>query len=152
MMNGGEKSDRAIVAKKPPNALGRPDGGGGAKGGDRGERGAAKHIPNAESETCDPGAEPRTASRKAEEAGAVHSAPPPCQPRHAAIGVLRAPARGRRGVDGVTWRDYEAELEPRLEDLAGRVHRGAYVPQPSRRVYIPKADGRQRPPRDRPVG
>src|SRR6266404_3628875 len=49
------------------------------------------------------------------------------------------------GVDGVTWDDYEAELEPRLADLHGRIHRGAYRPQPSRRVYIPKADGRQRP-------
>jgi group II intron reverse transcriptase/maturase len=49
------------------------------------------------------------------------------------------------GVDGVTWQDYEADLEPRLEDLLGRVHRGAYRPQPSRRTYIPKADGRQRP-------
>jgi RNA-directed DNA polymerase len=49
------------------------------------------------------------------------------------------------GVDGVTWQDYEAELEPRLEDLHRRVHRGAYRPQPSRRTYIPKADGRQRP-------
>ena len=56
------------------------------------------------------------------------------------------------GADGVTWQDYEAELEPRLEDLRGRVHRGAYMPQPSRRVYIPKADGRQQPPRDKPVG
>jgi RNA-directed DNA polymerase len=49
------------------------------------------------------------------------------------------------GADGVTWRDYEADLEPNLEDLRGRVHRGAYRPQPSRRTYIPKADGRQRP-------
>ena len=49
------------------------------------------------------------------------------------------------GVDGVTWEDYEADLEPRLEDLHGRVHRGVYRPQPSRRTYIPKADGRQRP-------
>ena len=49
------------------------------------------------------------------------------------------------GVDGMTWHDYEADLEPRIEDLAGRVHRGAYRPQPSRRTYIPKADGRQRP-------
>jgi RNA-directed DNA polymerase len=49
------------------------------------------------------------------------------------------------GVDGVTWTDYEADLEPRLTDLHGRVHRGAYRPQPSRRTYIPKADGRQRP-------
>jgi RNA-directed DNA polymerase len=49
------------------------------------------------------------------------------------------------GVDGVTWQDYEADLEPRLADLHGRVHRGAYRPQPSRRTYIPKADGKQRP-------
>jgi retron-type reverse transcriptase len=49
------------------------------------------------------------------------------------------------GVDGVTWSDYEVDLERRLEELHDRVHRGAYRPQPSRRVYIPKADGRQRP-------
>ena len=49
------------------------------------------------------------------------------------------------GVDGMMWADYEADLEPRLEDLHGRVHRGAYRPRPSRRTYIPKADGKQRP-------
>jgi RNA-directed DNA polymerase len=49
------------------------------------------------------------------------------------------------GVDGVTWQDYEADLEPRLQDLHARVRRGAYRPQPSRRTYIPKPDGRQRP-------
>ena len=49
------------------------------------------------------------------------------------------------GVDGVTWQEYETGLEDRLTDLHGRVHRGAYRAQPSRRVYIPKADGRQRP-------
>ena len=49
------------------------------------------------------------------------------------------------GVDGVTWQDYESDLERKLEDLHGRVHRGAYRPQPSRRTYIPKADGKQRP-------
>ena len=49
------------------------------------------------------------------------------------------------GVDGVTWQDYEVNLERNLEDLCGRVHRGAYRPHPSRRTYIPKADGRQRP-------
>ena len=48
------------------------------------------------------------------------------------------------GVDGVTWADYEADLEPRLADLHKRVHRGTYRPQPSRRTYIPKADGRRR--------
>jgi len=49
------------------------------------------------------------------------------------------------GVDGVRWREYEDGLEDRLSDLQGRVHRGAYRAQPSRRVYIPKADGRERP-------
>lgn len=49
------------------------------------------------------------------------------------------------GVDGVTWKEYENGLAGRLHDLHGRVHRGAYRVQPSRRVYIPKADGRQRP-------
>ena len=49
------------------------------------------------------------------------------------------------GVDGVTWEDYGQDLEANLQDLHGRVHRGAYRARPSRRVYIPKADGRQRP-------
>jgi group II intron reverse transcriptase/maturase len=49
------------------------------------------------------------------------------------------------GVDGVTWQEYEDGLEDRLIDLHDRVHRGAYRAQPSRRVYIPKSDGRQRP-------
>jgi len=49
------------------------------------------------------------------------------------------------GVDGVTWQEYESGLEDRLVDLRGRVHGGAYRAQPSRRVYIQKEDGRQRP-------
>jgi RNA-directed DNA polymerase len=49
------------------------------------------------------------------------------------------------GVDELTWREYEAELEHKLEDLHARLHRGAYRALPSRRVYIPKPDGRQRP-------
>jgi len=49
------------------------------------------------------------------------------------------------GVDGLTCRDYETDLERNLEDLHSRVHRGAYRALPSRRVYIPKPDGRQRP-------
>ena len=49
------------------------------------------------------------------------------------------------GVDGVRWQEYEEGLENRLSDLKDRIHRGAYRAQPSRRVYIPKADGRERP-------
>jgi RNA-directed DNA polymerase len=49
------------------------------------------------------------------------------------------------GADGVTWQEYESGLENRLVELHGRVHRGAYRAMPSRRVYIQKEDGRQRP-------
>src|SRR5712692_4022196 len=49
------------------------------------------------------------------------------------------------GVDRLTWTDYETDLERNLEDLHDRVQRGAYRALPSRRVYIPKPDGRQRP-------
>ena len=53
--------------------------------------------------------------------------------------------RASPGVDGVTWQEYETGLEDRLIDLHRKVHRGTYRAQPSRRVYIPKPDGRQRP-------
>jgi RNA-directed DNA polymerase len=49
------------------------------------------------------------------------------------------------GVDGVTWRDYGLDLEENLRDLHARVHRGAYRARPTRRVFIPKPDGRLRP-------
>jgi hypothetical protein len=49
------------------------------------------------------------------------------------------------GVDRVTWSEYEEGVEARITDLHDRIHRGAYRAQPSRRVYIPKPDGRQRP-------
>lgn len=49
------------------------------------------------------------------------------------------------GVDGVTWSEYERTLEARIVDLHDRIHRGAYRAKPSRRVWIPKPDGRQRP-------
>ena len=49
------------------------------------------------------------------------------------------------GVDEVTWEDYGQDLRANLEDLLVRVHSGAYRARPSRRVYIPKPDGRMRP-------
>ena len=69
---------------------------------------------------------------------------------HLSVGLLRDSfyafkRQASPGVDGVTWQEYETGLEDRLVDLHSRVHRGAYRAQPSRRVYIPKADGRQRP-------
>jgi RNA-directed DNA polymerase len=69
---------------------------------------------------------------------------------HLTVDLLRASFHALKrnaapGVDGLKWREYEHGLEDRLKDLHGRVHRGAYRAQPSRRVYIPKADGRERP-------
>jgi RNA-directed DNA polymerase len=49
------------------------------------------------------------------------------------------------GVDGLTWQVYETDLDKRLEDLHSRVHRSTYRALPSKRAYIPKPDGRQRP-------
>jgi RNA-directed DNA polymerase len=69
---------------------------------------------------------------------------------HVDVDRLRAAYRAIRpqaapGVDGVTWEDYGQDLEGNLADLHARVHRGSYRAKPSRRVLIPKADGRQRP-------
>lgn len=49
------------------------------------------------------------------------------------------------GVDEQTWRDYAEDFERRIDDLHGRIHRGAYRAKPSKRTYIPKPDGRMRP-------
>ena len=64
---------------------------------------------------------------------------------HLAEAFFELKEKAAAGVDGLTWHDYEADLERQLEDLHGRVHRGAYRPLPARRVYIAKPDGRQRP-------
>jgi group II intron reverse transcriptase/maturase len=49
------------------------------------------------------------------------------------------------GVDGQTWREYATDFERRIDDLHARIHRGAYRAKPSKRTYIPKADGKLRP-------
>src|SRR6202051_1934436 len=69
---------------------------------------------------------------------------------HLTVDLLRESFYGLKrkaapGVDGVTWQGYEPGLQESLIDLHGRVHRGTYRAKPSRRVYIEKADGRQRP-------
>jgi len=66
------------------------------------------------------------------------------------VGTLRAAYHSLKreaapGVDGETWRHYGEALEENLQDLAARLKRGAYRAKPVRRVYIAKADGRQRP-------
>jgi group II intron reverse transcriptase/maturase len=62
--------------------------------------------------------------------------------REAYYGLKRQAAAG---VDGVTWQDYGGSLEANLQELSGRLKRGAYRARPTRRAYIDKADGRKRP-------
>ncbi len=69
---------------------------------------------------------------------------------HLTVDVLRASFFGLKksaapGVDEMTWTEYAEHLEANLMDLHARVHTGAYRALPSRRKYIPKVDGRQRP-------
>ena len=69
---------------------------------------------------------------------------------HVSIDLLRESyyslkKKAAPGVDGMTWEEYGEDLERRLADLHGRIHRGAYRAQPSRRTWIEKSDGRQRP-------
>jgi RNA-directed DNA polymerase len=145
-MHDQEKSDSAIVAVKSPNKTGLP---------------VAEAVePRAGTKgTADQQSTLRTQSRaRVKQAlGRVRQAARQRKKEqfttllhHINVDSLRTAfyalkRKAAPGVDGVTWQDYEADLEPRLADLHGRVHRGAYRPQPSRRTYIPKADGRQRP-------
>ena len=76
---------------------------------------------------------------------------------HVTVERLEAAYRAIRpgaapGVDGVTWKGYGQDLESNLRDLHARVQRGAYRASPSRRVFIPKPDGRLRPLGDRVAG
>jgi group II intron reverse transcriptase/maturase len=69
---------------------------------------------------------------------------------HVSVDLLRdaflaLKRRAAPGVDGVTWQDYEADLEGNLRDLHARVHRGTYRALPVRRRFIPKPGGKQRP-------
>ena len=120
MMNGREKSDPAIVAVKPTNKAGATGGGvGGAKGGGQGEREPAKHAPDAGPGARVTGAGARTASRKAKEEGEVHRAAAPRQRRPTrGWRSSRSSANAAPGVDGVTWRNYEADLDRKLDGSA----------------------------------
>jgi RNA-directed DNA polymerase len=144
MMNGDEKSGPAIVAVKPTNA---PEQSGaepvepraGAKGN------ATQHDTGRmqSRETVTQGLERiRQAARREEKLTALlHHV----STEHLEAAFYELKEDAASGVDGVTWRDYEVDHERKLVDLHSRVHRGAYRPQPSRRVYVPKPDGRERP-------
>src|SRR5215203_568122 len=144
MMNGHEKSDPAIVAMKPTNKAGQPAAEPGEpRAGTEGNAGQQStcRAQNRESVALD---RVRTAARhrKKERFTTLFHHLSLDLFREAFLALKRDAAPG---VDGLTWRDYEADLEPRLADLHARVYRGAYRALPSRRGYIPKPDGRQRP-------
>jgi RNA-directed DNA polymerase len=145
-MNGREKSDPVIVAVKSPNKTGQPAAE--AMERRRGTEGNAcqhntRRAQNRESVTQALERVRQAArTRKKERFTALL--------HHVDIDLLRTAfcalqRAAAPGVDGLTWPDYQAELEPRLAALHDRIQRGAYRPQPSRRTYIPKADGKQRP-------
>src|SRR4051812_2579826 len=145
-MRGGEKSDPAIVARKPANEAGRPaaepvERRAGAEGNAIQQR--TRRAQDRASVSQVLGRVRQAArQRKGERFTALF--------HHLSLNLLREAFFALKrdaapGVDGLTWRDYEADLEPRLADLHARVHRGAYRALPSRRRYIPKPDGRQRP-------
>jgi RNA-directed DNA polymerase len=146
MMHGHEKSDSAVVAVKPPNKTGQPAA-------EAVERRAEAKENASQQRTC------RTQSRESVSQMQERVRKAARQRKkerftalfhHLTVDLLRLSFLALKrdaapGVDGVTWQDYEADLERKLSDLHARVHRGAYRAQPSRRRYIPKADGRQRP-------
>ena len=146
MMYGGGKSDPGVVAVKPANNA---------------EQSAAESV---EPRTGTKGNADQQSTRQAQDWERVSQALARIRQaaklrkkerftsllHHVSIDLLRLSFFALKkdaapGVDGLAWRDYETRLEDNLEDLHARVHRGAYRALPSRRQYIPKADGRQRP-------
>lgn len=146
MMHGREKSDPSIVAGKPANGVGQP----------RSE--PAEPREGAEENTGRANTR-RTPSRVSVSSGLDRvrtAARLDGKERFTALlhhvddGLLRSAYSWLKrdaapGVDGMTWQEYGEDLERKLADLHTRIHRGAYRAQPSRRHYIPKPDGRQRP-------
>jgi RNA-directed DNA polymerase len=145
-MNGDGKSDRLVVPANPPNNA----AGAVAEVGEGRRRAtgntASKTRPG---HSAGPGASSalervREAARKDKgtqfTALMHHVDLPRLRKAYWAIRPQAAP-----GVDGVTWTEYGQDLEANLQDLHARVQQGRYRAKPSRRVYIPKADGRLRP-------
>ena len=146
MMNVQGKSDLPIVPAKSPNnaasaAAEAMEGRGGAKG--NAVRSGTRQTQSWES--VSPALDRiRDAARRDKSVrftALLH---------HVTVDLLHVSAhqlkrRAAPGVDGITWDAYEADLESNLRDLHERIHRGAYRAKPSRRRYIPKPDGRQRP-------
>ena len=145
-MNGQEKSDPAVVAMKRANEAGQPveepvERRTGAEGNAEWQSTHRAQDRVRVTQALDRVRQAAKLDRKVKFTALLH---------HIDADLLRLSFLALKrdaaaGADGVTWKDYEADLERKLIDLHGRVHRGAYRAQPSRRVYIPKADGKERP-------
>jgi RNA-directed DNA polymerase len=145
MMHGHEKSDPFVVVTKRANEGEQPQEPVERKEGAEGNRGQSgtRRSPGRESVSHGLDRVRRTAREKKAERFTALLHHVDAELLRSAYGWLRKEASP--GVDGVTWDAYGEGLEPRLKDLRERVHRGAYRAQPTRRVFIPKPDGRQRP-------
>jgi len=147
MMHDPGKSDSSVVPRNSPNkavesAAEAREGSGLAKGNSR-----DSHGDRTQGRVSTPGGIERvrqaaTRDRKQRFTALLHHVYDLDRLRSAYFALKRDAAAG---IDGETWRHYGESLEANLRDLAARVMRGAYRASPVRRVYIPKADGRQRP-------
>jgi len=146
MMHGREKSDPCEVAKKPANKPGQP----GAESAER-RRGAEGNT--VKSHTCRTQRResvPQGLDRVRQAAKARKQEQFTALFHHLTVDLLKEAyywlkRSAAPGVDGLRWKDYEQNLEVNVVDLHARVHRGVYRALPSKRKYIEKADGRQRP-------
>ena len=156
MMHGAEKSDPVIVAGKPANKAEQP-----AAERSAGEPNAAERVEPRAGTKGNAGQQSRCRTqRRASLSQELERIRQVARKRrkerftalfhHISIELLaeaffELKKDAAPGVDRLTWQDYEADFERNIEDLHHRVHWGAYRALPSRRVYIPKPDGRQRP-------
>ena len=146
MMHDREKSDPAIVAGKPTNKSGRPavesvEPRAGAKGNASQQSTHRTQGRERVSQALERVRQAARQRKKEKFTALLH---------HVSVDLLGMAFFALKrdaapGVDGVTWRTYEADLDRKLTDLHERVHRGTYRALPSRRTYIPKTDGKQRP-------
>ncbi len=147
MTNGPGKSDRPVVPEKSPNKAGQPvaeemEGSGLAKGNLPQQNASRTPSRNDASSALERVRQAAGKDKKLRFTALLHHIYNLETLRMAYFSLKKEAAPG---VDGETWRHYGEELERNLQDLSERLKRGAYRAKPVRRVFIPKADGRQRP-------
>jgi RNA-directed DNA polymerase len=147
MMNGPGKSDSPVVPAKSPNKGGPPaaegmEGNGLAKGNLPPQNASRTPSRNEALSALERVRQAAEKDKKLRFRALLHHIYNLETLRMAYFNLKKEAAPG---VDGETWRHYGEELEKNLQDLSHRLKRGAYRANPVRRVYIPKADGRQRP-------